>query len=281
MKTKFIPPIICLLFLGMSPVISAQKITVEDLIDRHLASIAPRDKFSSIKSFIAVGEVRVEHITQKNLPAAGRIVIASDGDKIFLGMQLNATDYPQERIVFDGDKTSVAFVRPGIRSVLGNFLQSNSSILSQGLISGILSTSWALGSVDERRPKLSLDDSKKIDGKDVYTVTYAPKGGGDLNITLYFDQQNYRHIRTEYKRTTSANIGRTIDESARQSESRLKVTEEFSDFKEFQNVIIPHKYKLNYSITGVNGTTELSWTCEFTEFAINPQLDPKTFDRAN
>ena len=255
----------------------AQKLKPEEVIAKHLSSIAPADKLSSIKSLIAVGEVRVEYLTQKNQPATGRIVIASEGNKLFFGMQLNATDYPREKIIFDGNKTDVAAVRAGNRSIFGNFVQSNSSIVSQGLISGTLSTSWALLAAAERGYKVSSGGTKKIDGKEVYAINFSPKGTSDLDITMYFDQQTFQHVRTEYKRTASASMGRTPDESSRQQETRLKVTEDFSDYKEFEGVMVPSKYKLHYSISGQNGTTEIAWTASFSEFAINQKLDPGTF----
>lgn len=268
-------------FLIGPPFTSGQKLSAREVIAKHLASIGPADKLSSMKSLIAVGDVNVEYITQKNQPANGRIVIASEGRKMFLGMSLNASDYPQEKIVFDGDKASVALVRAGSRSVLGNFVQSNAAMVSQGLLGGTLSTTWALLSAQERGAKISMSGTKKIDGKEVYALSFSPKGGSDLEITMFFDGQTFRHIRNEYKRTSSASIGRTIDESARQIESRLKVTEDFSDFKDFQGITVPNKYKIVYTIVGARGTTEIAWTCTLTEFAINQVLDPASFETGN
>jgi len=278
MKNCFTLPAILLFLLTSAPFVNGQeKLKPEEVIQKHLLSIAPAEKRSSVKSLIAVGEVRVEYLTQKNQPASGRIVIASEGNKMFFGMQLNANDYPQEKIIFDGSKTDVALVRAGNRSVLGNFIQSNSSIVSQGIISGTLKTSWALLSALEKGNKISSGGSKKIDGKDVYAINFSPKGSSDLDITMYFDHQTFQHVRTEYKRTASASMGRTIDESARQHETRLKFTEDYSDYKEFEGVMVPTKYKLLYSISGQNGTTEIAWTANFSEFAINQKLDPGTF----
>lgn len=192
-------------------------------------------------------------------------------------MSLNDTKYPHEKIIFDGNKTAVALVYTGNRSVLGNFIQSNSSIVSQGILGGTLSNAWALLSADQRKAKISSAGSKKIDGREAYALNFNPKGGSDLEITLFFDQETFRHIRTEYKRTASAAIGRTIDDSARQLESRLKVTEDFSDFKEYHGIMVPHKYRIFYSVVG-SGTTEVSWNSELSEFAINQALDAGTFD---
>ena len=95
---------------------------------------------------------------------------------------------------------------------------------------------------------------------------------------MYFDAQTFQHVRTEYKRTASAAMGRTIDESARHQETRMKVTEDYSDFKEVQGgLTLPTKYIIHYSVSGENGTTEISWTANLSEFAPNQRLDPGTF----
>lgn len=263
-------------FLMTAPSISGQKLKAEEIIAKHLASIASPEKLASIRTVVAAGEVKVEFITQKNQPASGRIVLASDGVKSMFGMQLNATDYPRELIVFDGSKANVAMVRAGSRTLLGNFLQSNSSVVSQGLLAGTLGTSWNLLTAADRGTKISTSGTRKIDGREAYVLRITPKGGSDLDITMFFDQETFHHLRTEYKRTSSASIGATIDESARQSETRIKLTEDFSDHQSFEGVTFPRKYKLHYSTTGRN-TTEIVWTSIFTEFALNQNLDPKSF----
>ncbi len=269
--------ILIIVFLTVASSIYGQKLKPEEIIAKHLASIAPADKLSTVKSLIAVGEVRVDYITQKNQPASGRIVIASEGNKLFYGMQLNASDYPQEKIIFDGNKTDVAAVMAGNRSLLGNFIQSNNGIVSQGLIAGPLTTSWALLDAAQRGAKISSGGSKKIDGKEVYALSFSPKSSSDLDVTMFFDQQTFQLLRTEYKRTASASMGRTPEESSRMQETRLKVTEDFSDYKNHEGINVPTKYKLYYSISGQNGTTEISWASNFSEFAVNQKLDPSTF----
>jgi hypothetical protein len=256
----------------------AQKMKPEDVLAKHLESIGTAEVRAAVKSQLAVGDVSVEFISQKNLTANGRIVMASEGTKNFLGMNLNANDYPLEKFTYDGKKSKVAFVRTGVRSVLGNFILSNDLLLEESLLGGTLSTSWALSNTANNKAKVSFDGTKKIDGKEVYVLGYSPKGGGDIDIKLYFDKETFRHVRTEYKRTSSAAIGRTIDESARQSESRLKVVEDFSDFKAEKGVMLPHSYKLNYSVSGQNGTTEIEWKFNLTQFVFNQTLDAKTFD---
>lgn len=270
-----IAAITAIFFLSTSA--AAQKLRPEEIVAKHLDSIAAADKRNAARSLVAVGEVQIEFVTQKNQPAKGRVVVASEGQKLFFGMSLNAADYPREKIVYDGDKSSVDFVRPGVRSDLGTFVQSNGELIDHGLLGGTLSTAWALLNTESNKPKISGGGTKKIDGAEVYVLNYMPKGGSDLDIKMFFDKETFRHVRTEYARTISSSIGRTINESARTSETRLKITEDFSDYKDFQGRMMPHKYKMYYTFTGTNGTKEVSWTYDLSEFAINQPLDAGTF----
>ena len=131
------------------------------------------------------------------------------------------------------------------------------------------------------KAKVKFGGSKKVDGKEAYALEYAPKGGSDLDITFYFDKETFQHVRTEYNRILSSGIGANIDQSARTSETRLKVTEQFSDYKDHQGRMIPTKYKMLYSFQGTNGTKEVSWNYDISEFAINQALDPGTFAVGN
>ncbi len=266
------------LFLSFFSVpIFSQKMKAEDILAKHLDSIGTAEVRLANTSRITVGDANVKFVSQKNLSAQGRIVLASAGDKFFWGLKLNAADYPTEKFSYDGKKVKVNFVRSGQRSILGNFILSNDVILEESLLGGTLSTSWALFNMPNKKAKLSFDGTKKIDGKEAYVLRYLPKSGG-IDVQLFFDKETFRHVRTEYKRTFSAAMGRTIDESARQSESRLKVVENFSDFKEEKGWILPHNYSLLYSITGQNGTTEIEWSFNLNEFAFNQNLADSTFD---
>ncbi|MEZ5428121.1 MAG: hypothetical protein R2747_17750 [Pyrinomonadaceae bacterium] len=258
----------------------AQKLKPEEVVAKHLDSIGTAEKRASLKTMMAVGDATVTFLSQKNQSAQGRIVLASASEKNFFGLNLNAVDYPFEKFTFDGKKSKVAIVRTS-RTILGNFISSNDLLLEESLLGGTLSTSWALHNLTDKKAKLSFNGTKKIDGKEVYAIGYSRKSGGDIDITLYFDKETFRHVRTEYKRTSSAAQGRTIDQSARQSETHLKVTEDYSDFKDESGLTLPHGYRLLYSISGQNGTSEVEWKFSLTEFAFNRPIDDKTFDPEN
>jgi len=270
---------ILFVFLVFSTSTFAQKMRAEDVLAKHLDSIGTAGARAAIKNQIAVGTAEVKSITKITTPVVGRIVIASAGEKNFWGMNLNSIDYPSEKFSYDGKEAKVGFVREGYRSTLGNFVLSNDLLLEEGLFGGTLSNAWALLNVANRKAKLSTSGTKKINGRESYVLSYSPKGGGDVSVNLYFDKDSFRHVRSEYKRIASAGIGSTPEASARFSENRITLTEDFADFKQEGGLILPHSYRILYSTTGTSsGSTEIEWILNLTQFAVNQNLAADTFN---
>lgn len=275
---KFVRFPVFLILLLLSLPVFAQKLKPEEIIAKHLDSIGTAEARAAAKSRMIVGDVVVTFVSQKNQAAQGRAVMASEANKILIGMNLNAADYTQEKFTYDGKKAKAAFAYLTQRSLLGNWVDSNNVMLEQGLLSGVLSTAWAPLNMGEGKGKFSGGGTKKIDGKEVYSVGFSPKGS-DVDITLFFDKETFRHVRTEYKRVSSAGIGRTANESSGFSETRYKMVEDFSDFKDEKGLMLPHVYKIVYGVTGQRGTTEVEWALTMTAFTPNPKLDANTFDQ--
>ncbi|MGB7069000.1 MAG: hypothetical protein WBD22_05855 [Pyrinomonadaceae bacterium] len=253
-----------------------QKMTADDVLARHIQSLGRSEVRKSLKSIITVGDAEITFVSPKNRPVNGRLVMASAAEKMFFGMNLNAADYQSEKFSFNGTSAKVDYIRPGSRSVLGNFIQSNPMLLEESLLGGTLSTSWSLVNNRSKGVKLSYDGKKKVDGRDTHILLYTAKG--DLSVSLYFDAETFHHVRTEYKRTSSAGIGLNPEDSTRFSESRLKMVEDFSDFRAEHGLMLPHLYKLSYTVTGQRGTTDIQWNFTMNEFAFNQNLDPRSFE---
>ena len=269
---------ICVLILAAASVSMAQKMKPDEIVAKHLESIGTAEVRGSIKSMMTVGDVTVTFVSQKNQAAVGRVVMASSGNRNFIGLQLNAADYPGDMFSFDGSKAKVAKVVNGQRSYLTGFVEGNQSVLKDSLLGGVLASSWVLNDLTTKKGKFSGGGLKKIDGKEYYAVDYSPKGGSDVDITLYFEKDTFRHGRTEYKRTSSAAIGATPNQSAGFDETKLKVTEVFGDFRDEKGLMLPHTYKFIYSEIGQRGTREVEWAYALNEFAFNQPMDDKTFD---
>ena len=267
--------VIAALSFAAVPAAFGQKLKPEEIIAKHLDSLGTPEARSSVKNRMAVGSVLVKFLSQKNQTTEGRVVMVSTDSQNFFGMTLNASDYAGEKFTYDGKKSSIGFANNGVRSVLGNFVQSNNWIVEDSILGGVLAQSWALKTPG--KAKISGGGTKKIDGKEVYVLDYSRKGGSDVEVKLYFDKETFQHVRTEYKRTSSAGIGTSPNQSSGFIETRHKVVEDFGNYKTVNGLSLPHNYKLLYSVTGQSGTTEIEWTFDLSEFAFNQNLDESTF----
>src|SRR4030095_4027570 len=122
-------------------------------------------------------------------------------------------DYPYERIGFDGERVSARPIRPNERSPFSDFFLSHETVFKEGLIGGVLSTAWPLLHLEERKAKLSYAGAGEGSGRPPPKLRYAPRKGSDLKVTLFFDAETFRHVRTEYERTVPAPIGATPSQS--------------------------------------------------------------------
>jgi hypothetical protein len=263
---------------AMAATAVGQKLKPEEIVAKHLESIGSAEARAAAKTRMMVGDASVVFLSQRNQPTIGRVVMASAGDKNFFGLTLNALDYPGEKFSYDGSKARVALpVKNTPRSYLNVFVDTMNPVLRDSLLGGALNSSWVLMDA-AKKPKVGGGGLKKVDGKEYYSLSYSPKGGSDYDVSLFFDKETFRHVRTEYKRTSSAAIGTNPNQSSGFDETRIKIVETFDDFKPQGGLMLPNAYKFVYSETGQRGTREVEWAYSFNEFAFNQPLDEKTFD---
>lgn len=254
----------------------AQKTTAEDILAKHLDSIGSAKSRDSVKTRIIVSDT--EFLRQKQNPIRGKSIIASSNEGTMFGINLEANDYRLDKFSYDGKKIRVGYIQPGTRSILGSFILSYSTLLKDGLLGGTLSSSWALLNTERRKSKLSYDGTEKIDGKETYVLEFEPKGSADISIKMYFDSQNFRHVRTEYNRVIGARMGGGVDNSARQVETRFKLIEDFSNFKKFGELTLPSSYKIDFTVAGGALTTNYQWKFKVTDASFNQLLGDNAFD---
>lgn len=255
-----------------------EKPTAETVVAKHLESIGTAEARSSLQSISIVGTSRATFFGRGGGVADGISVLASKPGKYMVAMKFNTPDYPFEKMGYDGSDFSVGFVRPGVRSNLGSFLRTNENTFKNGLMSGTLSSSWALLNLDPKAVKIKYAGLKKIDGVKLHALEFDPRKGSDLDITLFFDPETYRHVRTEYRRVIAARQGANIDASAGQSETRYTFVETFADFSEENKLTLPHTYKIRLEILTGNGTTAYEWQMNLQKFAFNQAIDDKDFN---
>lgn len=259
---------------------AADKMSAEEVVAKHLASIGPEATRDAMKSLVVIGNSRAVFKARNNAGAIdGKIAFGSEGNKVLMAMTFPTPEYIGEKFGYDGKKFTVGHLKPGVRSTLGSFILIHDEVFKEGLMGGSLTAAWPLSSLAERKAKLEYAGMDKIDNRPVHKLKYMPKGGSELDIALFFDAETFRHVRTQYSRVTGARLsGGGIDAQASQRASRYKMTEDFSDFKTESGLTLPHTYKLLLEIETTNGNSAHKWEMTLDQFAINEEIDDNTFN---
>ena len=253
-----------------------EKLKPEDLVAKHLASIGAAEKRKGVKSRAVGGTVQVAFRVGGAGTMNGKGTILSEGGAVRTGFLFNSLDYNGEQIAFDGNKVSTGFVSPGNRSPLSSFVYENDVLVREGLMFGTLSNSWALLDVAAKQPKLDATGLKKIDGRQLYELKYEPrKGKGNVQSWLYFDPETFRHVRSQFKVEVPTSKLNTISDSAELA--RYLIVEQFDDFKEVDGLMLPHSYKLDYTIDSPRGGILTGWEYVIQKITHNESFEKQLF----
>lgn len=269
--------VVFVVFVCGSTLPAQEKVTVPELVARHLNSIGSAEARARASSRVASGNanffIRVGGTA--NLDGTGMMVSA--GPKLRFGMRFPIPEYPGEDMASDGNRASTGFLPQGGRSALGRFLNSQGAPLREGLLGGALSTAWPLLRIDQLKPQLEYRGLKKIDDNVWHELGYrARKGGGDLKVLLYFHPETWRHLRSKYTFEIGAGIG-TRESSNANQESYFSLTEDFDEFRDVDGLTLPHKYRLQYSGEGRGGASLQEWTFTVSRISHGEKIEDQIF----
>lgn len=275
--------IVPLIMLSVST-FAAEKLKPEELIAKHLDSIGSQEERSKSTVREVVGTVHMAFLTGGSGSLEGTLRLDSTGQKNSTRMTFSNTNYQKEAFVFDGTKVSIGHIHPGARSRLGALLDSQSQIVKEGLLAGVLSTAWPLYDTQKYHGKISSDGVKKIDGRELYQLSYNPKKG-DMSVKLFFEPGTFRHVMTVYSlvRPPSMVAGGELA-NAHQTAAHIVLEEHFEDFKTTNGFTLPTKWWIRLSSEGdVNGptgvtsaTSVMEWRMDLQDFKA--EGDPPPFE---
>ena len=266
---------VCLLFATAA---QDKKLKPEELAAKHLAALGTMEARAAAKTRVASGTTKVVNVLGGAGNVEGKGMMVSDGPKFRFGMNFPALDYPGEDMAFDGTRAATGFLREGRRSNLSVFLNSQPLVLKEGLLGGVLSTAWPLARLEQTQPRLDYRGLKKVDGRTLHEMNYRPrKGGGDVNVLLWFEPETFRHVRSSYSFEIGPRLGNGPNESSRGQESYYVLTETFDDFRAVDGLTLPHKYKMQLSVQTQLGSLLSDWTFEIRGISHKEQFDPQVF----
>src|SRR6476619_2987149 len=105
-----------------------EKITADELIGKHVEAIGPARARGTAGARLAAGTTRVTFRSRGVAQADGGAVLASDGPRSMVTMKFESSQYPYEKIGFDGNKVTAFQLHPGEYSRLGNFIRSTPEV---------------------------------------------------------------------------------------------------------------------------------------------------------
>ncbi|MBN2243438.1 MAG: hypothetical protein JW793_12190 [Acidobacteria bacterium] len=292
-------------------------VTPIELIDKHIRSIGRPETLAAIRSRGISGKAGVRFIlgATGNLEM-GDFMYVSEGSKTGLRMVFDDINYPGEHFTFDGSDVSVAYITPGQRSPLADFIFRHHSIMKEGLLGGVLNTAWPLLDMEKNRSGVKLTESE-VEGRLLYELEYGTPGKrpGFMTVSLFFDMQSFRHLRTEYKVNiandlTAArkiltgddlSLSKAMDsagdsifiagEPGRMTEkptimdsladSKYLLVERFDNFSNVGGVILPESYSIDYSLEGQGVTFIGKWEIRAEFYTNNGTIDQSFFQASN
>lgn len=253
------------------------KLKAEEILAKHIAAIGAPEAVEASANRKIEGTATARNVRMPTSVVTGGAFVASTDDKHAFVMAFNAGnigDYRGERITYDGKKVAIPFVTAAERSPVGAFVFEYPEIAKGYIFGGVLHRSWAL--LDAAKiGKFELQGKEKIAGVETYKMKFTPKGGTSLNIRMFFDVNDFRHLRTEITRTETAGTIR-VDEG-RLNENRYKLIEDFSDFRVINGLNLPNTYKVTYRYETGQRSAEFEWLIKLTRFGFDPQKEPEIF----
>ncbi|MDX6611411.1 MAG: hypothetical protein QOD75_597 [Blastocatellia bacterium] len=270
--------IACLVVLLGATAAFSQKQSVEEVVAGHLASIGSPEARAAIKSRIFQGSVVATMRIGGSGTSKGGAVMSSQGRMSLVGIIFGLQQYTNEKAAYNGRKLSLGELSPGVRTNLGGFFLTHDVIFKEGLMGGALSSAWPFLDLNSRNPKLRYAGMKKVNDRQAHVLAYEPKNGSNLEIRIYFDANNFHHLRTEYTQEFPPPPVVNPQAAARQKETRLKFTEDFSDFKVEKGLTLPHTYKMQLTFDTPNNPLLQDWVLSLTQFNFNVPLTEQQFD---
>jgi hypothetical protein len=244
-----------------------QKLSGDEIINKHLAAVGGREALAKFKTRVAVGTVRKD-----NEPEGQLAVMSESPNKLSVFYGFRDFDL---RMVYDGNN---AFIRPAMPRQVANLTDKYQQMLASGLMFNGISLYNLIASGKPEDLKLEAKGMKKVGGRQAYVVQVKlPKGP---SMKVYFDAENFMWLRTEYGSTSvSKELGAFTNDIVNQGGSEITVDFyiETSDFRDVDGVKLPFKFVqvvtapiLRQKAVGtINGTIR--------EYIHNGDIDPKMF----
>lgn len=263
---------VAILISGTLSSVSAKDPSVEEVIKKHLDAVGSSENRSKLTTLFTGGTVEFE-ARSPYVKGGGRAVIVSDAKNFYFSMGFNSNNYPFEKIGYFDGKVTLPFVTSGERSALGGFLNEHQQMIAEGIFGGALSMQWMNNISNVQKLRMRMAGSRKIGNTRAWVIEAQSlaKGSGEFKARLFFDADNFQHIRSEFRREIRAGV---IFNGRRNAfnDGYLLLTEDFSNFKTNEGITLPSKYVIQFQTDSPGMTFESTWTIDLVGTRFNQVL---------
>jgi hypothetical protein len=238
-----------------------QKPSAESIVARHLEALGPPDAQAAARALRVVQGTSHFEIRRGGAGSLdGKARVSSEGRRFRLELGFSSSEYYGETLAYDGHKVEVGFMQTGRRSPLGEFLATYDVLLKEGLVAGVLSSAWPFLDLPGRGPKLKYEGLKKVGDRTLHEIAYkAARGQGDVHVSLFFEPESFRHVRSEYRIALMPSMSSAIDHSASQQDTRFELDETFADFETLGGLTLPKRWTLTFTMDGPSTNALWRW----------------------
>jgi outer membrane lipoprotein-sorting protein len=268
MKKKVSLILLCLGALLVSTAAAQdQKLTADQIIEKHLAAVGGREALAKFKTRVALGTIKKEDEPD------GQLAIMSEAPNklsVFYGFH----DFDL-RMIYDGNK---AFVRPVLRRDLSSLSDKYQDMLASGFMFNSISLYNLIANAAAGELKFESKGVKKVAGKDAYIVQVKPRKGPQMK--LYFDASSFMWVRTDYGSTSvSRQMGTFTNDVVNQggTEATIDFYIETSDFRDVDGVKLPFRFEQTITAPFLRQKAVGTVTGTIREYRHNEGIDPKMF----
>ncbi len=261
--------IVMLLLAGGATAVAAQdqKLTAEQIIEKHLTAIGGRETLAKFKTRVASGTVRKE-----NEPDAQFAVMSEAPNRLSAVYVFRDYDL---RLIFDGKSARIA---PSFARQYGPLAAKYEEIVASGLMFNQMSLYNQIASTEPGKLKFEAKGSKKVDGRLAYVVQVQPNKG--TANKLYFDAETFMWVRTDYGKVSfSRELREFTNEVANQAGSEVTIDFyiETTDFRDVDGVKLPFKFVQVMTSPILRQKSIGTVVGSVREYRHNIDIDPKMF----
>jgi hypothetical protein len=255
------------LILGVSLAVGQdQKLTGDQIIEKHLTAVGGREAIAKFKSRVAVGTVKKEN------ELAGQMAIMSEPNRlsVFYGFR----DFDLQ-MIYDGNK---AFFRPIMRRDLAPLADKYQEMLASGLMFNSISLYNLIANGAAGELKFENKGMKKVGGRQAYVVQTKTRNGTQMK--LYFDAENFMWVRTDYGSVSVARqMGTFTNDIVNQggTEVTFDFYIETSDFRDVDGVKLPFHFVQTITAPFITQKAVGTLIGEIKEYKHNEGIDPKMY----